>query len=474
MNAWQRTKTAIASVFKAQPARLSSIDQSRGWFTLFDSSGSFSWQQDVEIDRDTVMANWALFSCITLIASDIGKCSIKLMEKDDGIWCETESPAFSPIIRKPNNYQTRQQFIEAWLISKLSYGNSYILKQRDARGVVIALYVLDPARVQTLIAENGDIYYQLMRDELNGLREDFPAVPASEVIHDRFNCLFHPMQGLSPIYASGLAAVQGSAIQRNSAKFFQNMSRPGGILTAPGAISNETAERLKTAWQTNYSGENFGKIAVLGDGLDYKAMAVNAVDSQMVEQMKLSAEMICSTFHVPSFKIGAGTIPAGQKVDDLNQIYYADCLHALMDAVQTGLTEGAGLDYPVGGRWLCYKFDLDDLLRMDSVSLMTSIKTGIDASVMSPNEGRRRINLPPVEGGEAPLAQQQQYSLAALAERDSDKPFSKPTNAPAASPPYAMPSQKPEDEDDTDPEELAFAAEIRAIRALRKELASEA
>lgn len=471
MNAWQRTKTAIASVFKAQPARLSSVDQSRGWFTLFDSSGSFSWQQDVEIDRDTVLANWALFSCITLIASDIGKCSIKLMEKDDGIWRETDSPAFSPIIRKPNNYQTRQQFIEAWLISKLSYGNSYILKQRDARGVVIALYVLDPARVQTLIAENGDIYYQLMRDELNGLREDFPAVPASEVIHDRFNCLFHPMQGLSPIYASGLAAVQGSAIQRNSAKFFQNMSRPGGILTAPGAISNETAERLKTAWQTNYSGENFGKIAVLGDGLDYKAMAVNAVDSQMVEQMKLSAEMICSTFHVPSFKIGAGTIPAGQKVDDLNQIYYADCLHALMDAVQTGLTEGAGLDYPVGGRWLCYKFDLDDLLRMDSVSLMTSIKTGIDASVMSPNEGRRRINLPPVDGGEAPLSQQQNWSLAQLANRGAI-----PDSPSVAPPPAAMPDPEDDTEEDTedDAEELAFAAEIRTIRALRKELASEA
>ncbi|WP_416381322.1 hypothetical protein, partial [Klebsiella pneumoniae] len=38
-------------------------------------------------------------------------------------------------------------------------------------------------------------------------------VPAREVIHDRFNCLFHPLIGLSPIYAAGLAAMQGHHIQ---------------------------------------------------------------------------------------------------------------------------------------------------------------------------------------------------------------------------------------------------------------------
>ncbi len=462
MNLVQRATNAVVRFFKA-PSRLSSVDSSRGWFTLHDTSGSFSWQQDTEVSRDAVLANWALFSCLTLISSDIGKCSIKLMEKVNGIWTETDSPAFSPVIRKPNGYQTRQQFIEAWMLAKLSHGNSYILKQRDARGVVTALYVLDPARVHTLVAENGDIYYQLHRDELSKVTEDMPAVPASEIIHDRFNCLFHPLQGLSPIFACGLAAVQGSAIQRNSSKFFQHMSRPAGILTAPGAISAETAERLKTNWQTNYSGENFGKVAVLGDGLKFEAMAATAVDSQMVEQMKLTAEMVCSTFHIPSFKIGAGTIPSGQKVEDLNQIYYSDCLHALMDAVQTGITEGIGLDYPIGGRWMCAKFDLDDLLKMDGVSLINTIKTGIDASVMSPNEGRRRLNLGPVEGGDAPLSQQQNWSLAQLADRGAI-----PDAASVAPPPVE------EEETPEEVEERAMVMEMRALKMLRKELACEA
>ena len=69
-------------------------------------------------------------------------------------------------------------------------------------------------------------------------------IPADEIIHDRFNCLFHPLVGISPLYAAKLAANQGLRIQENSALFFGNMSRPSGILTAPEQISDETAERL--------------------------------------------------------------------------------------------------------------------------------------------------------------------------------------------------------------------------------------
>ena len=50
------------------------------------------------------------------------------------------------------------------------------------------------------------------------------------------------------------------------------------MLTAPGAIADATAARLKTYWDTNFSGDNTGKVAVLGDGLKYEAMSVNAVE----------------------------------------------------------------------------------------------------------------------------------------------------------------------------------------------------
>jgi phage portal protein BeeE len=56
------------------------------------------------------------------------------------------------------------------------------------------------------------------------------AVPASEIIHDRMNCLYHPLVGTSPIFACGTAANMGLQIQENSSAFFGNGSNPSGIL----------------------------------------------------------------------------------------------------------------------------------------------------------------------------------------------------------------------------------------------------
>jgi len=77
-----------------------------------------------------------------------------------------DSPSFSPVLRKPNPYQSRQQFIENWIHSKLTNGNTYVLKRRDARNVVISLHILEPNRVTPLITEDGEIYYDLRHDDL--------------------------------------------------------------------------------------------------------------------------------------------------------------------------------------------------------------------------------------------------------------------------------------------------------------------
>ena len=116
----------------------------------------------------------------------------------------------------------------------------------------------------------ASVYYELKRDDFSGLPTDRLAVPASEIIHDTMVALYHPLIGVSPIYACAVAALQGLAIQNNSQKFFANGSTPGGVLTAPGVISQETADRLKAYWETEYTGDNVGKVAVLGDGLEVR------------------------------------------------------------------------------------------------------------------------------------------------------------------------------------------------------------
>ena len=420
----------IRRVHKALPAGLLPPSSRGNWMPVVRDWYAGAWQRNDPIEVDSVLAYHAVFACVTLISSDIGKLRPKLVQQIDGIWSETESPSFSPVLRRPNGYQNHIQFKEWWITSKLVRGNSYALKQRDNRGVVVGLYLLDPCRVKPLVSPSGEVFYELQHDNLSGL-EEAVIVPASEIIHDRMNCLYHPLVGLSPIYACGLAAQQGLAIQNNSTEFFGNMSRPSGILTAPGAISDEAAVAIGVAWQANYSGANSGKVAVLGDDLKYQPLSVSAEDAQLIEQLKMTAEIVCSCFHVPPFKIGIGPLPATASLEVLNGIYYSDCLQSLIECWEATMDEGLGLEgSPKDGRMLGVELDLDQLLRMDSEAMMRTLQAGVGAGVVAPNEARRKIDLAPVKGGQTPYLQQQNYSLGALDERDRSDPFAKPASAP--------------------------------------------
>ena len=442
-------------ITKAQPQPV--VENRGGWYPLVRDWFPGAWQQNaVPVNPETVKSFHAVFACMTLIASDIAKLRVKLVAQDsDGIWSETTNTAFSPVLRKPNGFQTRIQFWENWVLSKLSRGNTYVLKERDNRGVVVRLYVLDPCRVKPMVTPDGAVYYELQPDNMAGLQEPSVMVPASEIIHDRFNCLFHPLVGVSPIYACGLAATQGLSIQNNSAAMFGNGSRPGGLLIAPGRIDPENAKRLKDAWDNNYTGLNAGKVAVLGDGMKYEGLSVNPNDAQLIEQLKWTAEVVCSTFHVPPYKIGVGDMPSYNNVQALNVEYYSQCLQIHIEAAELCLDEGLGIGMGVTTNGTTYgtEFDLDNLLRMDSVTQMQVLKEG--AGILKIDEMRAKLDRKPTAGGDAVYLQQQNYSLEALAKRDAQEdPFG------TAAPPVAAPAN------DDEPTEAERAQQRAANTAL--------
>jgi HK97 family phage portal protein len=433
-----------------------------------------AWQRNLELRTESTATFHAVYSCITLIASDVSKVRIRLVEQDDdGIWSETFSPTFSPVLAKPNRYQNRIKFYEQWIVSKLVHGNTYVLKERDGRGTgplqgaVRALYILDPLRTRALVAPDGEVFYQLSRDNLAGITEplDNLIVPASEIIHDVMVPLYHPLCGVSPLTACGLAAATGLNIQRQSAAFFAQQSQPGGILIAPGRISEEDAKRLKAHWETNYTGDNVGRVAVVGDGLKYEPMSVNAVDAQLIEQLKWSAETVCSCFHVPPHKISIGQMPNYNNVEALDQQYYSQCLQALFENIEICLDEGLGLTDLVGKTYGT-EFDLDDLMRMDTATLMKALSDGVRGGLLAPNEGRKRLGYKPVEGGDTPYLQHQDYGLAALAKRDAtDNPFA--ATGPAPTPVPATPPPADAQQRDLDLEALAMVAALEANTQLR-------
>ncbi len=381
------------------------LGKNTSWFPVVSESSAGAWQRGETIEAETALAHSAVFACVSLIASDIGKLPARFTERQAGYWAPLEHD-YDQLIRKPNHYQNRIQFFSEWISSKLLYGNSYALKTQNSNGKVTALRLLDPRKVTPLVSDDGGVFYRLQSSQLAGIPVEVTA-PAREIIHDRGLTAFHPLVGVTPLTAAGLAAEQALAIQQGSNKFFQNGSRPGGILTAPGTITADTADRLKSHWQDNFTGDKAGKVAVLGDGLRYEPLSVSAIDSQLIEQLNYTAQDVCRAFHVPAWKIGAGPAAPYTGVESMNLAYYSDCLQALIESLELALDDG--LNLPQNQRT---ELDLDHLLRMDTVTRYAAYSSAIGGGWMAPNEARRKESLPPVAGGDTCYLQQQYFSLA--------------------------------------------------------------
>lgn len=450
-----RTKAAI-------PRDLRMPESRNGWHPIIREGFSGAWQQNVETPLADVLSHPTVFACLRTISGDIAKMRRQLVQEiGNDVWIPVENPAFSPVIRRPNHYQTPFQFVQTWLLSKLTSGNTYVLLQRDARQVVVAQYVLDPWRVQPLVSPDGSVFYELKADPLGRVPENPGAsvvVPASEIMHDRMNPLFHPLVGISPLYAAGIPAILGLKIVTNSAHFFENGATPGGFVTVPGSISEADALAMKDKWETAFTGVNAGRIAIMADGMKYEPVATMTSDkAQTSEQWGAASQAIADAFGVPWYLVG-GPQPPYNNIQALNVQYYTQCIQPLTTAFEEVSDYGYGLAPDrINGVRYGIEFNRNDLLLMDTQTQIAAIAAGVGAGVMAPNEGRAQLNLPPVDGGEEPVLQQQNWPLSVLKNR--------PPPTVAAAPQTQTSRRLPAAEMDPDDEEMMQAASLALLPA---------
>lgn len=447
MNLIARARSAIAKAVAPRGAR--SWTESGRWNVIHDPFPG-AWQQDIDVSEDSVKLFSAVYACVDLISSDIAKLRPRVVQKTDGVWLEVDANS-RPLVRSPNRYQTRIQFLQEWMQSKLYSGSAYILIQRGENGSPESLYVLNPARVDVMVTQDGAVYYRIGQHWLAGLTDEDIYIPASEIIHDRCMTINHPLIGVSPLVSSFASASLGMRISKTGSNFFSKSALPSGVLTAPGKIDPVTAKRLKDTWETKFSGENAGSIAVLGDDLKFTPLTMSAAEAQQLGQMEWAIGDVARTYHVPAHKLGAGAPPTFNNISALNQDYYQQALQRHIEDIEVLLDQAFGFGPGIG-----WDLDLEGLLRMDPVTRSTVNKEGIAGGWLKPNEARASEGRAPVEGGDTPYMQQQNWPLAELTGRPE---------------PGAQPA--PPSHEDVD-EESEAAAKMLLSRFRRKAFASMA
>lgn len=386
------------------------------------------------ITFDDIVLSDVLFSCLTMITNDISKLPLNLITTDDdNIQTVVNAKnSYNTLLNKPNDFQNMQQFIATWVSSKLKTGNTYVLKNYVGN-TVKSLFVLDADRVSVAVTRNGEIFYKYRIDTEHNLVElnnsiftendkSTVYIPSRFIIHDRFNCLKHPLIGVSPVAACMLAATQNVRIQQFADAFFKNNARPGGLL-AVANLNEDKAKKITEDWKAKFSGGGSGEIAVISDDVKYTDLAnsgMSALDAQLVEQFEMSAKSICRVFHIAPYLIGVGDNQTNNNVETMMQSYYSQTLQTLLESIEMCLSDGLGIGKQSNSN-LSVSFDIDSLLRMDNESKVNMLDKAVGAGIMKINEARARLNLPAVTGGDTPYLQQQNYSLEALNKRDSQE-----------------------------------------------------
>jgi len=388
-------------------------------------------------------ASAAVESCISAISQSIAMMPVNhWRETDDGGRERViTSPAYR-VMRRPNSYQTRSEFIVNLLRSELFQGNGYAQAVRDDRFQIRELHLGSPRIVSPYVdPEDGAIFYQFGFNPLVDGEQAFdPAryVPARDVLHVRLHTNRDPLCGETPLTAAMMAVAAGNSISAHTATFFQNMSRPSGVLSTKDAMAPEIRAENKASWKEATTGEQTGGTAILYGGLEWKPLTMTAVDSALIESYKLTVADIARVFRVPPAIIG-----------ELGGATFANTETLLRHWIATGLGYviehlEQSFDYLFRlpeSEWI--EFDTDYLLRSEFAARIDALTKGITGGLFAPNEARAREGLPKVDGGDEPFVQQQLQRISDRAENIPLDAGREPAPAPAAPPPPAAPAADP-------------------------------
>lgn len=398
-----------------------------------------AWQRNIEQRGSSALSFSAVYGCVNVISSDIGKLPIEVYreELDGGRTLLPKHPA-SILFYKPNAYQTWLDHIQQVMASVLLAGNGYALFERDQRGVVSAMHPLNPAYVTPLVNDaDGSVFYQLTRSSSTALlgplteaslSENLWVVPARAIFHHRVMTVDHPLVGVTPLFAAGASASIGANATTGSAEFLSKIARPSGVLTAPGKIDPALAEKLKKDWAENYSGINAGMPAVLGGGLEWKPLTVSAVDLQVIELLRFSVEDVGRVYRVPPFMLGELGKASYRNSEQMMRAYYSGCLSYHLTSLEQRYDRALDL----AGDVYC-KFNLDDLLRSEMDVRFEAYQKALASGWIAINEVRRKEGYAKTEGGDEPFVQMQYVPLSIAAEGPPEPPA--PAPAPALEPP---------------------------------------
>ena len=356
-----------------------------------------------KVDEQSAMQISTVYACVRLLAETVAALPLHLYRYTDGGKGKESAfdhPLYRILYRQPNDEMSSFIWRETMMTHLLLWGNAYSQIIRDGRNNVLGLYPLLPENVEVDRDEQGQLYYiyHAYTDEVPGEQNQDIYFRKDEILHIP-GLGFNGLVGFSPIAMMKNSLGTTLAVEKYGASFFKNGAQPSGVLEHPGVLKDP--QKIRDNWTAVYGGANNAhRVAVLEEGMAYKAISLPPEDSQFLSTRQFGVEEICRIFRVPHM------------VQSLEHATFSNIEHQSIDFVVHTLTpwlvrfeqaiikdllleEEQDVLFP--------KFNVDGLLRGDYQSRMNGYATGISNGFLSPNDIHRLENMdliPAEEGGD--------------------------------------------------------------------------
>lgn len=350
----------------------------------------------VSVDESSCLKFSPVFAAVRKISETIASLPlITYREGDKGKKRDTKHSLYPILHHRPNPEQTRMQMWEALMAHMLLWGNCYVYIQQDLLGRPIALWPLDPSRMEVKRPDpKGPLVYEYRMTD-NGEKVNFPLW---EILHIA-GLGFNGTMGYSVVSLAREGIATGLAYEEYAGRFFSNNATPAGFLEIPGVVDETTKKTIRQDWYGTYGGVSKSQlIGIIGQGMKFNPMSVNQTDSQFLESRKFSVTEVCRWFNIAPHMIfdlerSTNNNIEQQSLESVIYTFRPWCVRIEQAIKNKLITED---DVTVEHR-------LEGLLRGDTAARTVYYVAGIQNGWLCPNDIRELENMELIDDGDTYL-----------------------------------------------------------------------
>ena len=365
------------------------------WFGLAD------WEDGQNFNiNNTYNTNAYVNIAINKIATNIVRAKLTLVN-DSGVVVET-GPAYK-LFKDVNSMMSTTQLIEATVSWVEMRGESiWILSGRTSgtiTGVPVEITVVDPQFMHHVLNEEKTeiVLWKFKREA-----EEIPFLP-TEIIHFKQWNPITPWRGVNPLIAMEPELLSDMLINNSNNSLMKNRGVPAGLLTSKESITEAQAKEIRDMWTKAHGGSSkTGKTAVLGQGTEYKQLALTSAEMEYFKSKQWNRTVILGRYGVPAIVAGYKDETVALSGPDTNEQYkffWEQTLITLLKFFE------AKLDTEFSKRFapnLHIRFDTSEIaeLQEDLSILAERIREDIKAGILTQNEGREQLGMEKVSWGD--------------------------------------------------------------------------